>query len=78
MAESRPPIEGIYFLNFFPKILLNALKWQFLKKYQLLALFGVLEVKMQFLVVLRHLEGFLEKSEESRPPPKLKNNGGFL
>ena len=30
---------------------------------------------MQFLVVLRHLEGFLEKSEESRPPPKLKNNG---
>ena len=42
------------------------------------ALFGILEVKMQFLVVLRHLEGFLEKSEESRPPLKLKNNGGLL
>ena len=47
----------------------------FLKKYQLLALFGDLEVKLQFLAVLRHLEGFLEKSEESR---KLKNNGGLL
>jgi len=45
------------------------------KKYQLLALFGVLEVKFQILAVLRHLEGFLEKSEESR---KLKNNGGLL
>ena len=50
----------------------------FFKKYQLLALFGVLEVKLQFLAVLRHLEGFLEKSEESRPPLKLKNNGGQL
>ena len=48
------------------------------KKYQLLALFGVLEVKFQILAVLRHLEGFLEKSEESRPPLKLKNNGGLL
>ena len=27
---------------------------------------------------MRHLEGFLEKSEESRPPLKLKNNGGQL
>ena len=71
-------LEGVYFLHFSPKIPLNALKWQFLKKYQLLALFGVLEVKMQFLAVLRHLEGFLEKSEESRPPLKLKNNGGLL
>ena len=35
----------------------------FLKKYKLLALFGVLEVKLQFLAVLRHLEGFLEKTE---------------
>ena len=45
------------------------------KKYQLLALFGVLEVKFQILAVLRHLEGFWEKSEESR---KLKNNAGLL
>jgi len=27
------------------------------------------------IAILRHLEGFLEKSEESRPPLKLKNNG---
>ena len=30
------------------------------------------------MAVLRHLEGFFEKSEESRPPLKLKNNGGLL
>ena len=30
------------------------------------------------IAVLRHLEGFLEKSEESRPPLKFKNNGGLL
>ena len=35
----------------------------FFKKYQLLALFGVLEVKFQILAVLRHLEGFWEKSD---------------
>ena len=28
--------------------------------------------------ILRHLEWFLEKMEESRPPLKLKNNGGLL
>jgi len=39
----------------FPKIPLGASKWQFLKKYQLLAQFGVLDVKLQFLAVLRHL-----------------------
>ena len=27
---------------------------------------------------MRHLEWFLEKMEESRPPLKLKNNGGLL
>ena len=30
------------------------------------------------IAVLRHLEGFFEKSEENRPPLKLKNNGGLL
>ena len=30
------------------------------------------------IAVLRHFEGFVEKSEESRPPEKLKNNGGPL
>ena len=37
----------------------------FLKNIDFLALFGVLGVKFQFLAVLRHLEGFFEKSEES-------------
>ena len=46
---------------------LSASKWQFLKKYQLLALFGVLEVKLQFLAVLRHLEGFLKKVKKLDP-----------
>ena len=27
---------------------------------------------------MRHLEWFFEKMEESRPPLKLKNNGGLL
>ena len=39
------------------------------------AILRVLEVK---IAVLRVLEGFLDKSEESRPPLKLKNNGGLL
>ena len=30
------------------------------------------------IAVLRHLEGFFEKSEENRPPLKLKNNGCLL
>ena len=47
-----------------------------LKKYKLLDLFGVLEVNLQFLAVMR--QGFLEKSEESRSPLKLKNNWGLL
>ena len=54
-------LEGVCFLHFFPKIPLKASKWQFLKKYKLSALFGDLEVKLQFLAVLRHLEGSLEK-----------------
>ena len=29
------------------------------------------------IAVLRHLEEFLEESEESRPPLKLKNNWGL-
>ena len=35
-------------------------------------------LKTAEIAVLRHLEGFFEKSEESRPPLKLKNNGGLL
>ena len=30
------------------------------------------------IAVLRHLEWFFEKIKESRPPLKLKNNGGLL
>ena len=49
----------IYFLHFFPKTTL--------KKYQLLTVLGVLEVKI----------AVLNKSEESKPPLKT-NNGGLL
>ena len=35
-------------------------------------------LKTAEIAVLRHLEGFFEKREESRPPLKLKNNGGQL
>ena len=38
-------------------------------------------LKVEFfeeIAILRHLEWILEKSEESRPPLKLKNNGGLL
>ena len=55
-------LEGVYFLQFFPKTTLSALKLQFVEKYLLLAIFRVLEGK---IAVLRVLEGFLDKSEES-------------
>ena len=45
-----------------------------LKKYKLLDLFGVLEVNLQFLAVMR--QGFLEKSEEVDPPLKWPILGG--
>ena len=32
----------------------------------------------QEIVVLRPLEWYFEKNKESRPPLKLKNNGGLL
>ena len=69
---------GVYFLPFFQKTTLRASKLEFLlwnpnKGWKL---------KFQFeafsSVDLRHLEWFLEKMEESRPPLKLKNNGGLL
>ena len=55
----------------------NGRKWTPFKieKYLLLAILRVLEGK---IAVLRVLEGFFDKSEESRPPLKLKNNGGLL
>ena len=54
-------LEGVYFLQFFPKTTLSALKLQFVEKYLLLAILRVLEGK---IAVLRVLEGFLDKSEE--------------
>ena len=75
MAESRPPLFFIYFLHFCPKNPLRPSKLQFypLKPSKLL------EVDVfQKIAVLRHLEWLLEKSEESRPPLKLKKNVGLL
>ena len=55
---------GVYFLHFFPKTTLNASKLQFLfKKSTFVGFRGK-------IAVLRHLDGFLAKSEESRPPLK--------
>ena len=68
-------LEGVYFLHFCPKNPLRPSKLQFypLKPSKWL------EVDIfQQIAVLRHLEWFLEKIEESRPPLKLKNNGGLL
>ena len=69
--ESRPPLKimGVYFLPFFPKTTLSASKWQFLEK--IVGFRGN-------IAVLRHLQGFLEKNEESRLPLKLKINGVLL
>ena len=63
---------GVYFLPFFPKTTLSASKWQFLEK---ISTFVGFRGK---IAVLRHLEDFLGKMEESRPPLKLKNNKGLL
>ena len=68
-------LDGVYFLHFFPKTTLNASKWQFLYKISTFSPFWSFRGK---ITVLRHLEGFLEKSEESRPHLKLKNNWGLL
>ena len=55
------------------KIILKIFGWE---KYPLTTIsFGGFRGKIS---VLRHLEGFFEKSEESRPPLKLKKNGGLF
>ena len=55
MEESGPSLKfkimGVYFLPFYQKTTLSASKWQFIvnyQNYQVLALFWVLEVKLQF------------------------------
>ena len=53
-----PHYFSIYFLQFFPKTTLSALKLQFVEKYLLLTILGVLELK---ITVLGLLEGLLEK-----------------
>ena len=61
---------GVYFLHFFPKTTLNASKLQFLfKKSTFVGFRGK-------IAVLRHLDGILAKSEESRPPLKWAILGG--
>ena len=53
---------GVYFLPFFPKTPLSASKLQFyLRNPQKLIFF-------QEIAILRHLEWFLEKMAESKPP----------
>ena len=54
-------LEGVYFLHFFQKTTLSASKWQFFEK--------IVDFRGN-IAVLRHLQGFLEKSEESRLPLK--------
>ena len=66
---------GVYFLNFFPKTTLSASKWQFILKISTPSPLMGFRGK---IAVLRHLEDFLGKMEESRPPLKLKNNKGLL
>ena len=65
-------IIGVYFLPFFQKTTLSASKWQFLEK---ISTFVGFRGK---IAVLRHLDGFLAKSEESRPPLKWPILGGLL
>merc|ERR1711973_832053 len=60
---------GVYFLPFFPKTTLSSSKWQFLEK--MVGFRGN-------IAVLRHLEWFLEKMAESRPPLKWPILGGLL
>ena len=60
---------GVYFLPFFQKTTLSASKWQFFEK--------IVDFRGN-IAVLRHLQGFLEKSEESRPPLKWPILGGLL
>ena len=71
MAESRPPL----FFNFRGGLLSYHSKCLKTAIFPLKPLKGL---KPKEIEVLRHFEGFFEKSEESRPPLKLKNNGGLL
>ena len=76
MSESRPPLffnfRGGLLSSLFSKNPLKCLKTAISVSFRP---FGGFRGK---IAVLRHLEGFFEKSEESRPPLKLKNNGGLL
>ena len=73
IAESRPPL----FFNFRGGLLSSLLPSKCLKTAISVGFrpFGGFRGK---IAVLRHLEGFFEKSEESRPPLKLKNNKCLL
>ena len=79
MPESRPPL----FFNFRGG-LLSSLFSKNPSKCLKTAIFPQKlpkGLKTAEIAVLRHLEGFFDKSdksEESRPPLKLKNNGGLL
>ena len=66
MVESRPQLF-YYFLHFFPKTTLSASKWQKDPAGQWRAYIP----NLKEIVILRHLEWFFEKSEESRLPQNL-------
>ena len=69
MAESRPPL----FFNFRGGLLSSI----FAKNHSKSLKTGI-QKSRNAKFDLRHSEWFLAKMEESRPPLKLKNNGGLL
>ena len=73
MAESGPPL----FFNFKGGPLSSIFSINHSKCLKM-TIYGLKVDIFKEIAILRHLEWFLEKMEESRPPLKLKNNGGLL
>ena len=73
MSESRPPL----FFNFRGGLLSSIFSKNHSKCLKM-AIYGLKVDIFKENSILRHLEWFLEKMSESRPPLKLKNNGGLL
>ena len=73
MKESRPPL----FFNFKGGLLSSIFSKNHSKCLKM-AIYGLKVDIFKENAILRHLEWFLEKMEESRPPLKLKNNRGLL
>ena len=73
MEESRPPL----FFNFKGGPLSSIFSINHSKGLKM-GIYGLKVDIFKEIAILRHLEWFLEKMSESRPPPKLKNNGVIL